>query len=531
LLSANPIQLTRMNFKNQFVSVFLCVLTVTFLSCKKDKNNNTGGGNTTPVDTATIKGSSSFTTGVAINYSLMKNNSSYASLVKNQFDRVTFEYQMKHGANVQNNGTYNFTNTDDLVNVAQAAGLEIYGHTLVWHQNNNGNYLRSLTAASGANLLVNPDFENDFTNWSAQVSSTAPASGNISIVSSGAQNASKAARVLVNTPGTDPWSIQLSSDNINVTGATAYTLKFWAKAAAAGQSFRAVVQGSTFYAQQNQTLTTNWTEYSFPFTPTENAVSIKFHFPTSGDFYVDNISVMQSGSVLNPILVKNAMQDWITTIVTRYKGKVKAWDVVNEVVNEAGNYRTGTSANDAFYWYAVLGPSYIADAFTYAHAADPDAVLFINDYNLEYSPSKLSGLITLVNQLKAASVPVHGIATQMHININTPNTNIDNMFIQLAATGLKVHVSELDIRINPGNANPFTSTAALLDQQAQKYRYVAQSYKNNVPAAQRYGITVWNVTDADSWIVTSVGQIDFPCLFDAGFNKKPAYTQFRDGLK
>ncbi|HEX7847082.1 MAG TPA: endo-1,4-beta-xylanase, partial [Chitinophagaceae bacterium] len=158
-------------------------------------------------------------------------------------------------------------------------------------------------------------------------------------------------------------------------------------------------------------------------------------------------------------------------------------------------------------------------------------VLFINDYNLESNPAKLTAFIALVNQLKAAGVPVHGVATQMHININTPDISIDNMFSQLAATGLKVHVSELDIRINPGNAAGFTPTSNLLDQQAQKYRYVAQSYRNNVPAAQRYGITVWNVTDADSWIVQSLNQTDFPCLFDAGYNKKPAFNQFRDGLK
>ncbi len=515
--------------KYKFLIFFVILISV--ISCKKNNSTNPTTTPTTAPDTATIKGSAAFTTGIAISYSLMKNNSTYSSLVKNQFDRVTFEYQMKHGANVQNNGSYNFTNTDDLVTIAQAAGLEIYGHTLVWHQNNNGNYLRSLTSSGGANLLVNPGFENDFTNWFTQVSSTAPTSGNISIVNSGAQNGTKAAKVLVNTPGPDPWSIQISSDNITVTGNIAYTIRFWAKAITSGQSLRAIAQGTSFYAQQNQALTTTWTEYTFPFTPNENAISVKFHFPNAGEFYIDNLTVTQAGSNLNPVLVKNAMQDWITTVVTRYKGKTKSWDVVNEVIDEAGNYRTGTSTNDIFYWYAVLGPSYIADAFNYAHAADPDAVLFINDYNLESSPSKLSATISLINQLKAAAVPVHGIATQMHISINTPNANIDNMFVQLAATGLKVHVSELDIKINPGNANPFTATPSLLDQQAQKYKYVAQSYKNNVPAAQRYGITVWNVTDSDSWIVTSLGQIDFPCLFDASFNKKPAYNQFRDGIK
>ncbi len=513
-----------------YCSILLFGILISVSSCKKSASTPPIPPTPTPTDTATIKGSADFTTGIAINYSLMKNNSTYSTLVKNQFDRVTFEYQMKHGAVVQNNGTYNFTSTDDLVSIVQAAGLEIYGHTLVWHQNNNGNYLRSLTTSVGPNLLANQGFENDFNNWSTQVSSTAPTAGAISIINSGAQNGTKAARVLVNTPGPDPWSIQLYSDNLNVTSNAAYTLKFWAKAATAGQALRLVVQGSSFYAQQNQTLTTNWVEYSFPFTPTENTVAVKFHFPTAGDFYIDNLSVTAAGTVVSPVLVKNAMQDWITTIVTRYKGKTKAWDVVNEVMDETGNYRTGISANDAFYWYAVLGSSYIADAFNYAHAADPDAVLFINDYNLESSSAKLSATVTLANQLKAAGVPVHGIATQMHININTPNASIDNMFVQLAATGLKVHVSELDIRINPNNANPFTSTSALLEQQAQKYKYVAQSYKNNVPVAQRYGITVWNVTDADSWIVTSIGQIDFPCLFDAGYNKKPAYFQFRDGL-
>ncbi len=510
--------------------IFFAVL-VSATSCKKNDSPGPIRPQPPAADTTTIKGSAAFTTGVAINYNLMKNTAVYAALVKNQFDRVTFEYQMKHGANVQNNGSYNFTNTDDLVNTAQAAGLEIYGHTLVWHQNNNGNYLRSLTASTGTNLLVNSGFENDFTNWTAQVSATAPTSGTITVVSSGAQNGTKAARVLVNTPGPDPWSVQLYSDNFNVTSGTGYLLKFWVKAAVAGQALRVVAQGSSFYTQQNQTLTTSWTEYSFPITPTENAISVKFHFPTGGDFYLDNLSVAQQGTVLSPALVDNAMHDWISTLINRYKTKVKAWDVVNEVIDESGNFRTGTSTNDIFYWYAVLGQSYIASAFNYARQADPDAILFINDYNLESNPTKLSALITLVNQLKVAGVPINGIATQMHISINTPNSGIDNMFAQLAATGLKVHVSELDIRINPNNASPFVATQALLDQQAEKYKYVAQSYKSNVPAAQRYGITVWNVTDADSWIVTSMGQTDFPCLFNAGYSSKPAFTQFCNGLK
>ena len=512
----------------------LIPIAVVLVSCGKD-GTPTPQPPTPPTqpDTITLKQAASYPVGVAISYDLMKNNSSYSSLVKQQFDRVTFEYQMKHGANVRNDGSYDFSRTDELVTLIQAAGMDVYGHTLVWHQNNNGAFLRSLTgnSGSGPNLLNNPGFENDFTNWSTQVSATAPTSGNLSIVNIGAQNGTKAAKVLVNTPGPDPWSIQLYSDNFSIVSGSNYILKFWAKATIAGQSLRAVAQGTSFYAQQNQSLTTTWAEYSFSFTPSENSISIKFHFPAAGEFFVDNLSVMLNGSSLDPVQVNNAMQSWITAMVGRYKGKVKAWDVVNEIFAENGSLRTGSSVNDQFYWYPVLGRSYIANAFTYASQADPNALLFINDYNLESSTLKLDSLIAMVNALKSQNVPIHGIASQMHININTSNSAIDNMFIKLAATGLKIHVSELDVRINPSNTTPFATTDALLQQQSDKFKYVAESYNRNIPVSQRYGITVWNLTDADSWIVTSLGNTDYPTLFNSVYQKKPAFTGFLQALK
>jgi endo-1,4-beta-xylanase len=156
--------------------------------------------------------------------------------------------------------------------------------------------------------------------------------------------------------------------------------------------------------------------------------------------------------------------------------------------------------------------------------------LFINDYNLESDSRKLDSLIKIINDLQTANVPIHGVGTQMHVSINTNNSAIDNAFQKLAATGLLVHVSELDIRINPLNLTPFTVTPALLDQQAQKYKYIVESYFRNVPAAQRYGITVWNLTDADSWITTG-GKQDAPTLFDMNFTKKPAYSLFLGALK
>jgi len=203
-------------------------------------------------------------------------------------------------------------------------------------------------------------------------------------------------------------------------------------------------------------------------------------------------------------------------------------------VDGTGELRTSANSSsgggDIFYWADYLGRSYIDSAFKWANEADPNAKLFVNDYNLEFDSRKLDSVIKIANNLKVAGIPIHGIGSQMHININTSNSAIDAAFQKLAATGLLVHVSEMDIRINPSNTTPFTPTSALLDQQAAKFKYVAESYFRNIPAAQRYGITVWDLTDADSWIVVG-GKQDAPTLFDASYNKKVAFTEYIKGLQ
>jgi endo-1,4-beta-xylanase len=156
-------------------------------------------------------------------------------------------------------------------------------------------------------------------------------------------------------------------------------------------------------------------------------------------------------------------------------------------------------------------------------------LLFINDYNLEVDNRKLDSLLAYVAELKAKGAVIDGIGTQMHISINTPQTGIDNMFRKMAATGLKVKVTELDVRINPGDVAGFVPTAALLASQAAMYKFVAETYTRLVPATQRYGITVWGVADTDSWLYRN-GR-DFPLLFDKDYNKKPAFAAFLQGLK
>jgi endo-1,4-beta-xylanase len=105
------------------------------------------------------------------------------------------------------------------------------------------------------------------------------------------------------------------------------------------------------------------------------------------------------------------------------------------------------------------------------------------------------------------------------------------MFRKLAATGLKIRVSELDIRVNPSDVQGFTTTAAILTQQADMYSFVVKAYLQYVPAAQRHGLTIWGVTDADSWIVNYMKKTDFPLLFNRDYTKKPAYNSTLQALK
>jgi len=260
-------------------------------------------------------------------------------------------------------------------------------------------------------------------------------------------------------------------------------------------------------------------------------------------YFIDDASVKQvvaapSGSQV-ATKVDAALNTWITGIVSHYAGKVKAWDVINELFTDNGNIRnnsntanTANTASDVFVWSEYLGRDYALKAFNYAKAADPAALLFINDYNLETPNNpKLDSLIAFVKELQTKGAKVDGIGTQMHTSINATYASIDNMFQKLAATGLKIRISEMDIRINPSDKLDIAPIPTTLAYQATFYHYAVASYLKYIPAAQRYGITIWGVDDASSWIVTNQKKSDYPLLFDAKFAKKPAYSGFLQALK
>ncbi|WP_316833099.1 endo-1,4-beta-xylanase [Pedobacter aquatilis] len=220
---------------------------------------------------------------------------------------------------------------------------------------------------------------------------------------------------------------------------------------------------------------------------------------------------------------ENLLKNHIQTVVGHFKGKVSSWDVVNEAINDDGTIRNSI-------WVQKLGVDYIGRAFRYAHEADPDALLFYNDYGHEYGPTKRTAILNLVNDLKSEGIPVDGIGLQMHTRVTQADANLATAISTAAATGLKIHISEIDIALNPDNNPSLTYTPALAEQQAAKYKAIVKAY-NALPKAQQYGITQWNVTDADSWIPSNYNRPDWPLPFDNQYKRKAAYQAILDGVK
>jgi len=220
---------------------------------------------------------------------------------------------------------------------------------------------------------------------------------------------------------------------------------------------------------------------------------------------------------------ENLLKTHIQTVIGHFKGKVASWDVVNEAINDDGKIRNSI-------WVQKLGVDYIGRAFQYAHEADPNALLFYNDYGHEFGPTKRTAILNLVNSLKSKGIPIDGIGLQMHTRVTQTDANLATAITTAAATGLKVHISEIDIALNPDNTAGATYTTALADQQAAKYKAIVKAY-NSIPKAQQFGITQWNVTDADSWIPSNYNRPDWPLPFDAQYQRKPAYQGILDGIK
>lgn len=217
------------------------------------------------------------------------------------------------------------------------------------------------------------------------------------------------------------------------------------------------------------------------------------------------------------------IKDYIKTVVTRYKGKVASWDVVNEAFQDGD----GELRNSVF--KQKLGDDYIAKCFEWAHQADPDALLFYNDYSMCSNITKQNAVFDMVDDFQSRNIPIHGIGFQMHISYNGPSrADIQAATDRIVERNLKAHFSELDIRANPNNNLTSLSDSRSLEQK-EKYKEIAEIY-SAIPAANKYALTIWGLKDDESWLLNHYGHIDWPLLYDNSFSRKDAYYGFLEGL-
>ena len=480
-----------------------------------------------------------FPVGVSISTNAFLTDTNYSSIVKRDFDMVTFETAMKHGQLVNNDGTFNFDRCDELVN-AVPKKVGIFGHTLAWYRGNNDVYLNSI--ASGGNqpeLLTNPGFENGLQDgWS--ILNTGIPSGTATISTTTQSRTGNLALKVVNPVAYgsgNEWKVRIGSNAINTIPGKTYVVRFYAKAIASGV-VNVVIRsstGSAIYGGGKQ-VGTGWQEITWKFKANSMQSLLQLEFGrVAGTYFVDDVSVKDQDAIASEL--SDALKRYIAGIVTRYKDKIREWDVVNELFTDNGlvrnNSNTSANSNDGspisglFIWSNYL-PDVAYQAFKYAEEVDPSAKFFINDYGMEYSQKKLDAIINLANELKQRGVKVDGIGTQMHIRWSSDRAKIDNMFKQLAATGLLIRISELDISCTDSQV-PVTLTEEHLTRQADMYNYVVSSYIKNVPASQRAALSLWGVTDKYSWQYKR--GTDYPCIYFNNYERKPAYHSILDALE
>jgi len=241
------------------------------------------------------------------------------------------------------------------------------------------------------------------------------------------------------------------------------------------------------------------------------------------------------GRPLDRVGLLNRMREHIQKVVGRYKGRIGGWDVVNEALNEDGSLRDSP-------WKKIIGDDYIQQAFLFAHAADPAAELYYNDYSLENAP-KREGAAALVQKLQAAGVRITGIGTQQHLKLDWPTVaQVDDTLTRFAQLGVKVMVTELDVDVLPRAnretgadvgqrvaadpaLNPYPDGLPEIMQQklARRYGELFAVYRKHRGTLTR--VTFWGVTDGDSWLNhwPVEGRTSYPLLFDRAGQPTPAF--------
>ena len=229
-----------------------------------------------------------------------------------------------------------------------------------------------------------------------------------------------------------------------------------------------------------------------------------------------------AGNAVTKEVLLARLKAHIQQVAGRYKGKIYAWDVVNEAVADNGDlvYRETN-------WYKICGEEYIAKAFQWAHEADPDAKLFYNDYNTE-NPAKRDKIYKMLKGLLDAGVPVHGIGLQGHWGLTNPSeTNLRAAIEKFSSLGLKVQITELDISVYSSDKE-----AAVVPLTGEKEQMQMDQYKMVFKVFRDYkavitGVTFWNISDKTSWLDNFPvrGRKNYPLLFDQNLQPKKAFWE------
>jgi len=223
----------------------------------------------------------------------------------------------------------------------------------------------------------------------------------------------------------------------------------------------------------------------------------------------------QQAPSMTPDQLRAVLKKHITDVVSHFKGEIWQWDVVNEAFNDDGTLR-----NDIF--LQKLGPGYIADAFRWAHEADPKAQLFYNDYNIEFTGAKSNAVYAFVKQLKAEGVPIDGVGFQTHLDTQYGLPDLQNNLQRFADLGLNVAETEVDVRT--------TLPVTPVEQSAQDAGY-SQSLQACLAVRQCISYTVWGFGDAYSWVPSTFPGEGAADIYDENLQPKPQYFVLQRDLQ
>jgi endo-1,4-beta-xylanase len=238
---------------------------------------------------------------------------------------------------------------------------------------------------------------------------------------------------------------------------------------------------------------------------------------------------VSNGSISNSQL-SDLLHQHITTEVSRFRGKIWQWDVCNEFLTDSNP----SMLNPNDFWISHLGPGVIADAFRWAHAADPGALLFYNDYNIggeDGSNAKADAAFALVSGLLDQGVPIHGVGNQGHLDTQfgwSPQALQKNLE-RYASLGLKTAMTEVDVRTFVNNAAEQvpTNNLALF---AHPYEF-QEMLKAALAVPECISFTVWGFVDADSWVPGFFTGEGYATPWDVNLNPKPAYFAMQSDLR